>query len=232
MILMNKLIKNYSKSDDLGEYSKKPELWEDIESSIELKDFMNDPSHQGILKRYSVSPEELKKREKEIQDTKLLNFEPLLDAASIFDRGTAFYRSIIDQSNYELKESEKFKLNEIISAIHQQKMIEPSHIAFEKVLIRKLASEYPDLLSNSYHSEMVRNTVNFVIKKYNSAISAENSILAVFDVVKEIAKKKGVMYYSVWGEIGRSLKSNEMPSMQHVLQASEYLAVTNNNDII
>jgi hypothetical protein len=36
MILVNELIKKYAKSDDLGEYSKKKELWDDINTSSEI----------------------------------------------------------------------------------------------------------------------------------------------------------------------------------------------------
>jgi len=52
MILVNNLIKQYSASDDYGEYSKKPELWKSIKSSIELKAFMNKDNSLKILQKY------------------------------------------------------------------------------------------------------------------------------------------------------------------------------------
>src|SRR5690606_28003041 len=40
MDLMNNLIKKYALSDDLGEYSKKQELWDTISKSTEIKQFV------------------------------------------------------------------------------------------------------------------------------------------------------------------------------------------------
>jgi len=52
--LINDLIKKYSKSDDLGEYSKKIELWEDIKDSTELTEFMASTDSRKILDRYLI----------------------------------------------------------------------------------------------------------------------------------------------------------------------------------
>jgi len=54
MVLMNDLIKQYSQSDDFGEYSKKPELWESICKSPEVLAFMGRDDSLEILERYGV----------------------------------------------------------------------------------------------------------------------------------------------------------------------------------
>ena len=53
MRLMNQLIKQYSLSDDLGEYSKKPELWDAIRQSSEVKTFVIAKENQAVLERFS-----------------------------------------------------------------------------------------------------------------------------------------------------------------------------------
>jgi len=53
MYLMNDLIKQYSLSDDYGEYSKKPELWERIKKCNEIKTYMNSSNSIKILDKYS-----------------------------------------------------------------------------------------------------------------------------------------------------------------------------------
>jgi hypothetical protein len=53
MKLMNELIKQYSASDDYGEYSKKPQLWESIKESPEIKHFMEHTQSINILEKYS-----------------------------------------------------------------------------------------------------------------------------------------------------------------------------------
>jgi len=52
MILLNDLIKQYSKSDDYGEYSKKPELWESIKDCPEVLAFMGREDSLKILEKY------------------------------------------------------------------------------------------------------------------------------------------------------------------------------------
>jgi hypothetical protein len=53
MLLINELIKKYSLSDDLGEYSKKPELWNSIKKCEEIKIFMNSFNSIKILEKYT-----------------------------------------------------------------------------------------------------------------------------------------------------------------------------------
>jgi len=53
LILMNELIKKYSTSDDVGEFSKKPELWKSIRSCPEVREFMTNISAVKILKKYT-----------------------------------------------------------------------------------------------------------------------------------------------------------------------------------
>lgn len=53
MLLLNNLIKKYSVSDDYGEYSKKPELWNSIKYCTEIKKFMSASNSCDILKKYA-----------------------------------------------------------------------------------------------------------------------------------------------------------------------------------
>lgn len=56
--LTNNMIKKYSESDDLGEYSKKPELWKSIRKCSEIKSFMDSNDSQKIRKSYLVIAKE------------------------------------------------------------------------------------------------------------------------------------------------------------------------------
>jgi hypothetical protein len=57
LALTNDLIKAYSRSDDLGEYSKKPELWDAIKESTEIRAFVGSADTVKILDSYLVSSE-------------------------------------------------------------------------------------------------------------------------------------------------------------------------------
>ena len=54
MILMNDLIKKYSTSDDLGEYSKKVDLWNSIKNCSEINDFINSENSGKIINAYTL----------------------------------------------------------------------------------------------------------------------------------------------------------------------------------
>jgi len=53
MFHMNSLIKYYSLSDDYGEFSKKPELWNNIKDCKEIIEFMDKDNSLKVLKKYS-----------------------------------------------------------------------------------------------------------------------------------------------------------------------------------
>jgi len=53
--LMNDLIKQYSLSDDCGEYAKKSELWDVIKNSKELNHFYDSNEFQLSINKYRAS---------------------------------------------------------------------------------------------------------------------------------------------------------------------------------
>jgi hypothetical protein len=57
--LMNNLIKKYSLSDDLGEYSKRPELWNAIRNSKELKAFIHSADSTKVKGKYLIQADEM-----------------------------------------------------------------------------------------------------------------------------------------------------------------------------
>ena len=50
---MNDLIKKYSESDDIGEYSKKPELWMAIRDCHEVQKFCTEAQNARVFDKYS-----------------------------------------------------------------------------------------------------------------------------------------------------------------------------------
>ena len=54
MRLMNDLIKSYAKSEDFGEYSKKPELWYAIKNCPEIREFFAKRENASVLSKYLV----------------------------------------------------------------------------------------------------------------------------------------------------------------------------------
>ncbi|GAA3951454.1 AIPR family protein [Chitinophaga oryziterrae] len=223
MELMNKLIKKYAQSDDLGEYSKKPELWDAIVTSNEISIFMANSDVDTVLKRYGITTDELRKREKEISQTEEINFDSLIEISAIFDRGIEFYKSILLAMSKSLSDSHQKKIESIIISIQQCKSIEGSLLIFEKKLLNEVMISDTSLLDkiNSQHL-LFSDATNFVIKKYNEAIIKGDNVQSSFDALKELGFKKGIRHYSVFGEIGKLLENGELPSMSQIRQVIEY----------
>jgi len=220
---MNDWIKKYTKGEDYGEFSKKQETWDAIKDSKEVTDFMSENFHRLLVNKYTISREELKSREKESVNVEVVDFEPLSYAGQMFDRGIEFYRSVLQLHSENFSDSQIIKINGIIAAIAHVKMLEKKYIDFDKELIRILTKKDFDLLKKDNNSQTYSSTINFIIKKYNSAITNSKDIEASFQAVKELARRKGVKFYSVFGDIGECLKNSELPTMRQVKEASEYI---------
>ncbi|HEY4288014.1 MAG TPA: AIPR family protein [Puia sp.] len=87
MVLVNDLIKEYSASDDYGEYSKKPELWNKIRSCREIADFVEDAPFQGVIRLYCGNgktaknkPAPKKGRDRPSKELPEVDFSPAYDA--------------------------------------------------------------------------------------------------------------------------------------------------------
>ena len=184
---------------------------------------MNVPANSKIISTYSFTTEELKRREKEASKSEEIDFEPLLLEASIFDKGVAFYKSIL-RSVIDLSPTKKRKIETIISSLQNFQPIDLNLILFEKELLLELAVLKPDLFDKENNEEdLYKRTADYIVKKYNSAISLGNGIEYTLNSIKEIAGKKEIKYYSVFGEIGKALAANTLPTIKQIRQASEYI---------
>jgi len=77
MVLMNELIKKYAESDDYGEYSKKPELWDKIKNCTEIRRFVKEDAFVKVVKHYCTRPEAN-------LPTNEINFGPLYNMVEFF----------------------------------------------------------------------------------------------------------------------------------------------------
>lgn len=226
MILVNDLIKKYAKSDDLGEYSKKKELWEDINSSIELKNFLNTDNSEKIFSKYSISKKELEMKLKYNPKKVEVDFKLLNDAVEIHTKTSEFYKKITSQLWDELTDNERNKFSNISALIQQKDDLSSDLISFENDQIKKIRYTYPEVLDKIIVEEniLLKNTFDYIIKKYNSCIEKEEDIISNFDKVGTIAKAKGVKFDSVFNEIGKRLKNGNAPTVKQIYYASYYVS--------
>lgn len=225
MILVNDLIKKYAKSDDLGEYSKKQELWEAIYSSEELKHFLNSENSTKIFSKYSISKKELEKRLKVKSKEKEIDFEIVNNQIQIFTKTELFYKKIESLLWEMLSANEKNKLSKIIACIQQKSEISLDLIAFEKQLLQKIRVDYPIILNDLDFDEdlTLSKSLQYIIEKYNACREKDDSIESKFKEISEIARQKGIKYDSIFTEISKGLINGEQPRIKQLYYASFYI---------
>lgn len=229
MILVNDLIKKYAKSDDLGEYSKKKEMWDDISNSHEIKEFLNTDNSCKIFKKYSISKKDLEKKLKANSKNKEVDFKFLKDSINIHSKTPEFYKKINSLLWDNLTDNERNKFSNISAIIQQREELTNDLVNFENNLIQKIRISYPDILDKIIFEEntILENTLNYIVKKYNSCIEKGEDVISNFDKIGMIAKSKGVKYDSVFNEIGKILKLGEAPTVKQLYYASYYVASLN-----
>lgn len=226
MILINDLIKKYAKSDDLGEYSKKKELWDEISTSQEIVEFLNSDNSLQIFEKYSISKKELEKKLKPNLKNKEVDFKFLKDNISIHSKTTEFYKGINSLLWDNLTDNEKNKLSNISALIQQKENLTSDLVAFEENLIQKTRIYQPEIFDklNYETNKLLEETFNYVVKKYNSTIENSENIVSVFEKLGSIAKLKGVTYDSVFSEIGKTLNDGFSPTTKQIYYASNYVS--------
>ena len=221
MKLMNDLIKKYSTSDDPSENSKTKELWERISESKEILNFMGDPDTKKIIKKYSITKDEYKKRLLKIAKTAEVNFKLIQDNVSIHANGKKFYEKLLAIFQ-KFSHNDKERLEFIISSIFTHKDLDQKHIGYERELINKIIVESPEIFDS-----VTTNTDNFyyealdhTIDLYNGAINNQEDVKKVFEKVQDNCKTKKLKNHSIWGSIGESLIKGDAPKMADIIAAS------------
>lgn len=225
MVLVNELIKKYAKSDDLGEYSKKKEMWDDINNSHEIRDFLNSDNSSKILNKYSISKKDLEKKLKANSKNKEVDFKFLRDSIAIHSKTPEFYKKITSILWDELTDNERNKFSNISALIQKRDDLTSDLVSFENYQIQKMRTNSPNVFDKISIEENVilENSLNYIIKKYNSSVEKGEDIISNFDKIGIIAKSKGVKFDSVFNEIGKQLKNGESPSIRQLYYASNFV---------
>lgn len=227
MILINDLIKKYAKSDDLGEYSKKKELWDDISMSKEMSEFLQSNNSSKIFEKYSISKKELENKLRSNVKSKEVDFKLLKDYIDIHSKTAEFYNKINFLLWNFLTDNEKNKISNISALIKQRDNLTPDLVSFEKSIMQKIRTVHPEVFDkiNYESNNLIEETFNYVVKKYNSSIDKSENIISNFEKVGIIAKIKGAKYDSVFSEIGKILNEGSFPSIKQIYYASHYISI-------
>lgn len=218
MELMNGLIKNYSESDDYGEYAKNKKLWEDISTSKEIEKFMTSKIAQQILSKYSIPV-----REKKNGGTTEVDFERIQMNIEVLSKGVEFYNQLRKKYDGLSKLQEK-KMDTIISSIIKLEDLSEDHLRFESNLMNEIRKNSPEIFDqiNTPHNYQIESTLKLIILKYNQAIENGFGLTDFFKSIEQKASAVNNKYSSVFNKIAVELEKGVAPSVKDIQLASNY----------
>ncbi len=220
LILVNELIKKYSQSDDYGEYSKKEELWKAIKQCPEITEFVNDSSTLHIIAKYGIDKVELKKRKGKSLKQIDVNFNSIQENVQVFSNGVDYYKSMQKQKDF-IEETDNRYLSKIVSSIQNKEDLNEKDLNFEKKITNQFRIKHPEFFDRiDSQSLTLKNSIDFIVKKYNSAIDGGNNVSSEFDKVAELCTVKNIKYGSIFREIGKLLSEGSTPTIKQVIYAS------------
>jgi hypothetical protein len=123
-----------------------------------------------------------------------------------------------------MKDGERSKLEQIIGCIQNKSDVAIQHLSYEKALIERIRDERPEFfdLHNEF-DELLPKTYDFILKHYNRAVESRLSVKSEFDLLRELASRKGVKFYSIFTEIGKNLESGKLPTIKQLYDTSNYV---------
>ncbi len=222
LLLVNELIKKYSKSDDFGEFSKKEELWDSISRSKEISSFMGTSNADAILSKYTISKEELRKRLKDKGEILEVDFKIINDNVLIHTNGEDYYKKLINSLNGEISNINKRVVNNIVTGILRKMDFDEEQIKTEKKIINNIRINKPEVFDKlSFKPNLsLDEALDFIIKKYNKIIDSGGDIESEFDRISKIFEIKKYKYASVFLEIGKALSYGNPPTIKQLYYAS------------
>jgi hypothetical protein len=158
------------------------------------------------------------------------DFKFLKDSIDIHSKTPEFYKKINSLLWDNLTDNERSKVSNIAALIQQRDELTEDLVNFENNLIQKIRINYLDVLDKIIFEEnpLLENTLNYVIKKYNSCIEKGEDLISSFDKIGMIARSKNIKFDSVFNEIGKKLKSGDTPSIKQIYYASYYISSLKN----
>lgn len=227
MELINDLIKSIGlqKSDDLGEYSKKKELWDAILLSPKLDAFMNTNYTINVLKKYSISKTEFNRKIKNSKSINDVSFEILHKNILIHSNGAEYYKGVLRTYSDKLSSSEVLKFETLISSIQKKEDIPERNIAFESQIMSKIRVSDANILDNLPFNDdfTLSDSYEYIVLQYNKCVANETSIKGEFDKIYQLAQHKKSAFPSVFKQIGELLETGNTPSVMQVYNASFYV---------
>ena len=225
MVLINDLIKKLSQSDDFAQYAKKEQLWIDIKKNSEFKKFFSSADTEKILKKYGIAKRAKGLKKKNVN---AYDFENITKAINFASMGSKYYKNLINNLSFPLSSAEDRKISRIIQSFKSFKNVSKEDVLFLDDFLSKIKEESPNSFEKTKNTQNVlwSSTLNNIIKRYNSCIADNKSIIDEFDKIYQVASLKKVKYGSVFQIIGLKLSKGEELGLVDIYQASHYYKIS------
>ncbi|WP_082458890.1 AIPR family protein [Pedobacter sp. Leaf216] len=227
MELMNGLIKKYSASDDLGEYSKRKELWDNISKSEEIENHMSSINAKKILAKYCISKDEFKSRLAKKSKQKFADLGILQQNIIIFSRTADYYKKLGLIISENITTTQRSKMDHIINCIVNKNDINSEHLEFERETVHAVQAAYPEVFDTIHieADEGWQSAFELVSGIYNKCMEDSGNIMSAFQRQREIVKAKGAKFYSVYDEIGKALSDGKSPTMKQLYSVKTTISI-------
>jgi len=215
LIKVHEWCKQYSKSDDVGEYAKKEELWKSISDSPEFSQFGSSANTRAIIQKYQLSNTDYKKR---YQPSSLFDFTLITENCRIFSNGADFYSKLRIRFFDQLSDYEMRKLDELSQKLQVRHNLPKELVEFETELVKKLESNDPDwFLGNIDNSINLLEMLNGIVNIYNKNVSR---VKEAFEAEQIKASKKGIAngLSNAYKNIGLQLSRGEQPMIADIIK--------------
>lgn len=221
LIRVHELCKRYSKSDDVGEYAKREELWNAILNSKEYELFEKDLITKDIVGKYILNDGDFKKR---YQSSKIFDFTNLTESARIHGNGNVYYTRLKLEFDSNLTMNEKVKFEQISQKIQVKHNLTKELIEFEKEKLRKLQELNPDwfLTDRGQTERNLLEAVNFVMVIYNKN---NQRVKEAFEAESLKALKKGFdqQISNALKNTGVLIEGNKEPLMKDIYKIADLI---------
>lgn len=213
-------LKQYSKSDDVGEYAKKEELWKDVLKSREFDTFHNSATTKAVLTHYRLSEDAFKKR---YMTAETFDFSLVNENCRIHSNGINYYVSLKLRFADNLTPNEQRKLEDLVQKIQVKHNLDGEAVRFENEIVKGVQAVDPDWFLD-YKSENVNllDAVGRITSIYNKNL---NRIKEAFEAETVKSTNKGIPEAKANGyrNIGSYLAKNESPLMADIYKVASIL---------
>ena len=219
MVLINGLLIKYSTSGDVGEWSKKKELWDIVSTSKEINQFVNSDDTKKIIAKYTISKKEMDTLISSIDDYKEVDFGLISANIEIHSKTTSFFKSLINELGGELDNIDLERIDLICHSITNQNELSDASLSFAQSLLSRVRRGNPEVFDKIriVENENLVNAIKFIIEQYNNTIESSGNIISNFDRLSKIAQVKGLKFDSVYTQIGKQLQDGQVPSIKQLV---------------